>query len=70
MRSIAISVVGVAISTFAAIASSSSCGSRSSAGARNESPGTNSTTNSGVGSKDRQYSLAARPLTCSRRCLA
>ena len=39
VRSIAISVVGVAISTLAAIASSSSCGSRSSAGARNESPG-------------------------------
>ena len=70
MRSIAISVVGVAISTFSCIASSSSDGSRSSAGARNASPGTNSTTNSGVGSNSRQYSFAASPVTWSRMCRA
>ena len=62
MRSIAISVVGVAISTLAAIASSSSCGSRSRAGARKASPGTNSTTNSGVGSNDAPVLLRGQTL--------
>ena len=64
MRSSAIRVVGVAMNTCAAIASSSSRGSRSSAGARNASPGTNRTTNSGVGSNCAPVLLRREPATC------
>src|SRR5699024_7154539 len=65
VRSSAMSVVGVASTTFFANAYSNSPLSVDTAASRNGSPGTNSTTNSGVGSNARQYALAASLSTCA-----
>ena len=69
------SVVGVAIRTRRAIASSISVGSASSAAPYRCSPGRNMTTKSGAESSPAQYALSASDLTClrssrawSRRC--
>ena len=66
MRSSAISVVGVASTTWRAAAYSISEPSVSSAAARNDSAGTNRTTNSGLSASERQYCFDASASTWVR----